>query len=89
MGMVFELRGFRLEAPDDMSDDAVLTLVRSALQARLVSTASDKLNQTELACVRSGHHIEAIKQLRNRTGMGLAESKRVCDAARDAMKGGE
>lgn len=40
-----------------------------------------RLDATELSLVLQGHEIQAIKHLRERTGAGLAEAKRIVDAA--------
>lgn len=38
--------------------------------------------------IRAGRHIEAIKQARVETGLGLAEAKRLCDDVRAQLERG-
>lgn len=47
------------------------------------------MTQAEMERVRSGNVIDAIKMVRERTGLGLADAKAVCERFRDARNRGE
>ena len=46
----------------------------------------EKLSESVMQAVRSGHTIQAIKQLRTETGLGLKEAKDIIDREIDAYR---
>lgn len=56
-----------------------------AFLASPVASIEDGLSHTERGLIRDGKFIEAIKDCRSRTGLGLKEAKDLCDAYREKL----